>query len=439
MFKRKVESFLINWKNDPYKKPLIIKGPRQCGKTYSALDFARKNYKSVVYLNFFERPELIPIFSKSLNIDYLTMRITGMLGREANFMPGDTIIIFDEIQDCPEARTSLKFFSLDGRYDIIATGSLLGLNGYGKTPRSIPVGYESFFKMTPLDFEEFLWANGIEENDVNYLKNCLDTVSPVDDAYNYQMRELLLQYAVVGGMPEAVQIFLDTKDMNKVRDKQIQILSSYEDDMVKYANEKDKGYIRECFESIPSQLSRENKKFVYNNISANGKKKDYYGSLKWMEDADIISRCFNLYLPQLPLDGNSKRDTFKVYMKDCGLLTAMCDEGTQGSILLDNLYIYKGAIFENLVADIFSKMGRKLYYFRNDSGLEIDFVIRYKGEATLIEVKAKDGNAKSVKTILNNEEKYHCKRAIKLCDKNIGEKDGVLTLPLYLAFLLKEY
>lgn len=198
-------------------------------------------------------------------------------------------------------------------------------------------------------------------------------------------------------------------------------------------------YIRDCFESIPKQLSRENKKFQFSFISSKANKSKYYGSLKWIEDAGIISRCYNLEIPQLPLDGNAKWDIFKVYMKDTGLLCAMYEDGTEKGILTGDLFIHKGAIYENLVADIFSKMGRKLYYYRKDSGLEIDFVIRYKGEATLVEVKARDGNAKSVKTILTNKDKYHVSRAIKLGDKNIGEKDGVLTLPLYLAFLLKEY
>lgn len=437
MLKRKIEQGLTEWKNTVNHKPLIIKGCRQCGKTFSVLDFAKKNYKYVVYLNFFENPDYASVFAGSLEIDNIVMMLSALLGSEAVFETGETVLILDEIQDCPEARTALKFFRMDGRYDVIGTGSLLGVKGYGKEPRSIPVGSETVIDMYPLDFEEFLWANGIGAPLIEMLKKNLETETPVPEALHNRMKQLLLQYTVVGGMPDAVQTFVDTKQMDEVLRIQRDIVRSYEDDMVKYAEKKDKSRIKECFQSIPKQLSKENKKFKYSVVKKGSTASKYAGSLQWIEDAGIISRCYNLLITELPLDGNAEEDVFKVYMRDCGLFVSMLEDGTQYDILQGNLYGYKGAIFENLIADIFAKMGRKLYYFRKDSGLEVDFVIRYKGECTLVEVKAATGNTKSTKTILRHPEKYHVNSAIKLGDYNVGRSEQILTLPLYMAFLLR--
>ena len=303
---------------------------------------------------------------------------------------------------------------------------------------SIPVGYETQVDMYPLDFEEFLWANGISDEVISLLRGHLRNESPVQEALHGRMRELVLQYMVVGGMPEAVKCFVDSKRMDEVLRIQRDILRSYEDDMVKYADKKDKSVIRECFLSIPKQLSRENKKFQYSSVMKGGTASKFAGSLQWIEDAGIIDRCYNLSITALPLDGNAERDVFKVYMHDIGLFVAMLEDGTQLDILRGTLFGYKGALFEGLIADIFSKMGRKLYSFHKDSGLEVDFVIRYKGECTLTEVKAVSGNAKSAKTILNHPEKYHVNTAIKLSDSNVSRSGQMLVLPHYMAFLLTE-
>lgn len=439
MLRRKIEKTLLDWKNTPNHKPLILKGCRQCGKTFSVLDFAKKNYEHVVYLNFFVNPQYASVFSGSLEVDHITMLLSALMGKDAIFEAGKTILILDEIQDCPDARTALKFFKLDERYDVIGTGSLLGVKGYGeKEPKSIPVGYETVIDMTPLDFEEFLWANGISEQIITLLHTHLQDQTPVPDALHARMRELLLQYTVVGGMPDVVQTFVDTKRMDEVLQLQRDIVRSYEDDMVKYADKKDKAVIKECFQSIPKQLSKENKKFQYSVVKKGATASKFAGSLQWIEDAGIIARCYNLSITELPLDGNAEQDTFKVYMRDTGLFVSMLEDGTQFDILQGNLLGYKGAVFEGLIADIFSKMGRKLYYFHKDSGLEVDFVIRYKGACALVEVKANTGNVKSTKTILRHPEKYHVTRAIKLGDYNIGLSEQILTLPLYMAFLLRE-
>lgn len=439
MLKRKIDAILTEWKNTSQKSPLIIKGQRQCGKTFSVLNFAKNNYKHVVYINFLKNPDYIAIFNGSLEVDNLIIMMSALLGSSAVFEPKQTIIVLDEIQDCPEARTALKFFKEDGRFDVICTGSLLGVKGYGKQPKSVPVGSEMLIEMRPLDFEEFLWANNIGAPIIKKLKDCFENQTPVPEALHNKMQQLLLQYTVIGGMPEVVQKFVDTKQMNAVLRLQRDIIHSYEDDMVKYANDKDKPLIRECFQSIPKQLSKENKKFQYSVVKKGATATKFAGSLQWIEDAGIVSRCYNLEIPELPLDGNAMQDIFKVYMNDTGLFVSMLEDGTQFDILQGNLYGYKGAIFENLVADIFVKMGRKLYYYHKDSGLEIDFVTRYKGGCYLIEIKAATGNVKSAKTILAHPEKYHVDGVIKLGQYNIGKVDKMLTIPLYLGFLLTEY
>ena len=437
MLRRKIQDTLLQWKNTPGHKPLIIKGCRQCGKTFSVREFAKKYYKHEVYLNFLQDSSYASIFSGSLEVNHLVMMMSALIP-DAVFEAGRTVIILDEIQDCPDARTALKFFHLDGRFDVICTCSLLGVRGYGKEPKSVPVGYETVIDMFPLDFEEFLWANGISEPMITILEECLRKESPVPEALHNRFRQLLLQYVVVGGMPEAVQLFVDTKQVGSVLQLQRDIIRSYEDDMIKYADKKDKGRIAECFQSIPKQLSKENKKFQYSVVRKGGTAAQYAGSLQWVEDAGIISRCYNLTLPELPLDGNAIEDIFKVYMKDTGLLISMLEDGTQFDVLQGNLYGYKGAIFENLIADFFAKMGRKLYYYHKDSGLEIDFVIRWRGECVLVEVKAETGNAKSAATILKHPEKYHVNQCIKLGNYNVGRSGKILTLPLYMGFLLYE-
>ena len=442
MFRRKIEQVLLDWKKNKDKMPIVIKGCRQCGKTFSVLDFARKNYGNVVYLDFFLNPQYKSIFDDSLEIDNILVNISTLLPN-VRIVPGDTCFVFDEIQDCPRARTSLKFFKIDGRFDVICTGSLLGVSGYRSQDTEddrfapVPVGYEKIVDMYPMDFEEWLWANGIQEAVFRKLEDCLSSLVPVPEVIHRRMTQLLQQYVIVGGMPRAVTTFMETHNIQEVVSVQNAIIEGYKTDMLKYAPQPDKPRIRECFESIPKQLSRENKKFAYAQVRANGRGRDYQGSLQWIEDAGIIRKCYNLEIPELPLDGNAISEQFKVYMADTGLFISMLERETAHDILNGNLLGYKGAIFENLIADIFGKMGRKLYYYRKDSGLEVDFVMRYDGECTLVEVKASSGNVKSTKTILAHPEKYHVSRAIKLGNYNIGTSDQVTTLPLYMAFMLK--
>lgn len=444
MYRRKIEMVLQQWKSTPSHKPIVIKGCRQCGKTSSVLDFAKRNYKHVIYMDFHQQRELRSLFSGSLQVDYLSMIISASIPG-ARFESGRTCLIFDEIQDCPSARASLKFFKLDGRYDVICTGSLLGISGYKTASQeeedvesSVPVGYETIIDMYPMDFEEWLWANEIPEELIEYLKKQMQDETPVPEAIHQRMRQLLLEYIIVGGMPEAVTTFLTTHDVNQTIAIQRGIIEEYKVDMVKYAHPLDKPRIRECFESIPRQLSRENKKFTYSVVRKGGRSSEYVGSLQWIEDAGIVRRCHNLQITELPLGGNSLQDCFKIYMADTGLFVSMLDDGTQADILQGRLNSYKGAIYENAMADMLGKMGRKLYYYHKPDSIEIDFVMRYKGECVPLECKARTGNAKSMQTLLKHPEKYHVYHALKLGDYNIGRNDALLTLPFYMAFLLTD-
>ena len=475
MLRRRISVLLEQWKAKPNHKPLVIMGIRQCGKTFIAQQFASENYKHVVYINFFKEEERKTAFYGSKDVDNIIMLLSAQM-RNAKFVPGETCIILDEIQECPEARTSLKFFKEDGRYDIIATGSLLGVLGYGqelkkrreaasereksqvyldsseheqarsktkigaakqeKSSTSIPVGYEEIVEMYPLDFEEFLWANNMSEEVINVLRRCLVEETPVPLGIHVAMKTLLYRYVAVGGLPAAVNALLETNNMNEVDKVWHSILKEYRSDMVKYAEDKDKPHIRACFNAVPKQLAKDNKKYQWSKVEKGGRGEYYKDSLQWLEDADIVRRCYNSHITGLPLEGNAIDNVFKVYTADIGILVAMLGGTTRADILQGNLGGYKGAIFENLMADTLIKKGQNLYYFQKDSGLELDFLIRYKGECVPVEVKARTAQAKSISTVRKHPEKYGVKHFIKFGDYNVGREGDLLTLPTYMQFLL---
>ena len=450
MLRRKIENTLEQWKSTSGHKPLVIMGIRQCGKTFIVQHFAAAHYKTVVYINFIKQPERINAFVGSKDVNVILLNLSAQI-QGVSFTPGDTCFIFDEIQECPEARTSLKFFKEDGRFDVIATGSLLGVQGYGdekkkrrrrlvelKEPgiNSVPVGSEDIIEMYPLDFEEFLWANGLSEDVVETLRKCYRDEKPVPAGIHVAMKQFLNLYVTIGGLPEPINVFLKTNNMNEVSKAYKSILKEYRDDMVKYAPDKDKPHIRECFNSIPKQLAKDNKKFQYNKVKPGGRSDTYLGSLQWLEDAGIICRCYNTDITGLPMEGNAKDNVFKVYTADIGLLVEMLGPGVRADILQGNLGGFKGAIYENLMADTLHKKEQNLYYFQKDSGMELDFLVRINGECVPLEVKAKTAQAKSVKTVLNHPEKYKVKHVIKFGDFNIGRDGQLLTLPNYMQFLL---
>jgi predicted AAA+ superfamily ATPase len=441
MLKRKIESVLTEWKKSKNKKPLVIKGIRQCGKTYIVQKFAKENYENVVYVNFILEPDKKSAFSGSIDVDTIILNLSALIPN-SRFIKEKTCIILDEIQECKEARTALKSFQIDGRFDVISTGSLLGVRGYENRRKegqdSIPVGYETIIEMYPLDFEEFLWANGINNKVIDSVKSCFEKETVVPEGIHNAMMELLYRYVIVGGLPEVVNTFLETKNIELTYQLQRNLIAEYEEDMIKYADNSDKVRIRECFESIPKQLAKENKKFQYSVVRKGGRSSQYIGSIQWLEDAGLVKRCYNTQITELPLEGNAIKDCFKLYTTDIGLFVAMLDYGTQADILKGNLLAYKGSIFENLIADFLCKSGQKLYYFQKDSGLELDFLVRYKGECVVIEVKAKSGKTKSLKTVLKNKNIYHVNHAIKLGKYNIGREEEILTIPLYMGFLIQD-
>ncbi len=446
MLKRKIETYLAEWKKSETRKPLVIKGMRQCGKTYIVRKFANENYENVVYVNFILEPDKKSAFTGNIDVDTIILNLSAMI-KGSRFIEGKTCIILDEIQECREARTALKSFQIDGRFDIIATGSLLGVKGYGKSRKkkdesegqdSVPVGYETVIDMYPLDFEEFLWANGISDAVIDAVRSCFESEKAVPDGIHKVMMDLLYRYIIVGGLPEVVSCFLETRNIEQIYKLQRSLITEYEEDMVKYADEADKPHIRECFESIPKQLAKENKKFQYSVVRKGGRASQYAGSIQWLEDAGIVRRCYNTRITELPLDGNAVEDCFKVYVTDIGILVAMLDYGTQADILKGNLLGYKGAVFENLMADFLCKSGQRLYYFHKDSGLELDFLVRLNGECVVLEVKARTGKSKSMATVLRNKDVYHVNSAIKLGQYNVGRDGEVLTIPLYMGFLVKD-
>ena len=445
MLKRKIYDNLLDWFNNKNKKALVIRGLRQVGKTYIATFFAKEHYKNVVYINFKNNSSMKEIFDGDLIVNRMTLDISAKMP-DATFEPNSTIIIFDEIQECQNARASLKVFVEDGRYDVIATGSLLGIKGYNKkSSKGVPIGSEEMLYMYPLDFEEFLWAKGIKKEVVDSVKDCFYNKKQISSALHNSFLRYFKEYICVGGLPEVINTFIDTNDMNKVYSMQRNLIEEYKDDFGKHLDENENekinktllARINRVFDSIPSQLAKENKKFQFSKIEKKGRLEQYEASIGWLVDYGLVSPCYNLSNLELPLEGNKIDNIFKLYFIDTGLFISMLDKGTAGEILNDNLNIYKGAVYENIIADAFSKINKKLYYFHKDSGLEIDFVMNYKNEATLIEVKAKSGKTKSAKTILDNYEKYKVKRCIKLGKYNIGQNDKILTIPYYLAFLLE--
>ena len=444
MFKRKIMAEFEAWKNSGgRKKALVIKGLRQIGKTYTVKEFAKTNYENIVYVNFKENESAKKIFDADLNVNRIIIDLSALIPG-SHFVEGKTVIIFDEIQECSNARSSIKPFCEDGRFDIIATGSLLGIKGYNKKKsKGVPTGFERIIYMKPMDFEEFLWAKGISEDVIQYLRECYKNKSPVSDATHQAMLRYFKEYICVGGLPYIVDQFISTNDMNVVWQEQHDIIEEYKDDFGKHLDENENeeidfallARINRVFESIPAQLAKENKKFVFSSLEKKGRSEKYLPAIQWLCDFGIITLCHNLNNITDPLEGNTIDNVFKIYMQDSGLLVSMLDRDCASKILSGELGCYKGAIFENIIADSFSKQDRKLYYFHKDSGLEIDFVSKVNNDISLIEVKSTTGNTKSAKTVLKNSQ-YDVNVCYKLSENNIGVAENIITIPYYMTFLL---
>ena len=434
MLRRRIDEKLLEWKNRPNKMCLLLAGARQVGKTYSVMHFARKNYDYAIELNFEKNPAYRGIFEGSLEVDEILARIS-LVYPGAKFVPGRTLIFLDEVQSCPRARTALKFLTQDRRFDVIASGSLLGIR-YKEEP-SLPVGYVDHLEMHSLDFKEFLWAHGYDDPAIETLASYATKDEPVPASIHQTMMRLLREHIIVGGMPKAVQTFVDSHSFAEVLRVQRGIIDDYRADIAKYAEGAEKAKARACFDSIPRQLARSYKKFSYAVVEAKTGARKYGGSLQWLYDAGIVNFCHNLETIGLPLEGNAIDNNFKVYMRDTGLLMSMLEEGSQADIFNGNLGIYKGAIYENIVADMLAKQERKLYFYGEGAHFEIDFVIRQGGEAVPVEVKSSaNRKAKSMTEIIR---RGQARRGIKLSAGNRGVDGVIETYPLYLTpFLMPD-
>ena len=436
--KRKIDIYLGQWKANPDRKPLIVKGSRQVGKTESIKRFGNMNYKSVIYINFVEEPKYKMITADGYKAEDIIKNISRM-DPAKRFIEGETLIFFDELQEFPDIATSLKFFKIDGRFDVICSGSLLGIN-YRKI-ESNSVGYKSDYEMFSLDFEEFLWAKGYDNAFIDEMLDHMKSLTPFNEVEMSAYSGLFLDYCILGGMPAVVREYIAKGTFEGSLEIQRQLIADYKEDIRKYAEGIDQTRILNVFNHIPVQLAKDNKKFQISKVASGARFRDYRGCIEWLDDAGMVNLCYCLNFPELPLKGNYDETKYKIYFADSGLLVAMLDEEAQEDLRANkNLGVYKGALFENLVGEALVKAGYKLYYYkREDSTLEQDFFVRTADSLIPVEVKAKNGNAKSMKTLIGSE-KYsdiHC--GIKFTGGNIGYSDSVYTFPYFCAFLLKRY
>lgn len=435
--KRKIDDFLIRWKADHDRKPLIVKGPRQVGKTESIRQFA-VNYQSVIYINFVEEPKYKLITADGYKTDDIIKNISR-IDPSKRFIEGETLIFFDELQEFPDIATALKFFKIDRRFDVICSGSMLGIN-YKKI-ESNSVGYKTDYEMFSLDFEEFLWAKGYDDDFIeDMLKHMLD-LRPFNDLEMSVCTTNFLDYCILGGMPAVVREYIEKGTFEGSLLTQRQLIADYKEDIRKYAEGVDQSRILNVFNHIPVQLAKDNKKFQISKVASGARFREYRGCIEWLNDAGIINVCYCLDFPELPLQGNYDDTKYKIYFADSGLLVAMLDEEAQDDLRTNkNLGVYKGALYENVVGEALVKSGYKLFYYkREDSSLEQDFFVRTFNTLIPIEVKAKNGTAKSMRTLINNDKYSDIHAGIKLTGGNIGYDDKVYTFPYFCTFLLKRY
>lgn len=443
MLKRKVYYDLLKWKKqrkeEQIKKCLLVKGARQVGKSFIINEFGNNEYKSYVCIDFFRQPALKTIFDGDLTSEEILKRMTANL-RDFKLIPGDTLIFLDEIQRCGNARTAVKFLAEDLRFDVISSGSLMGLT-YGEdddegveVPESVPVGYESQIAMYSLDFEEFLWAYGYDEAAISALRSYYESGETVPQSVHDKYESLFREYMVVGGMPEVVADFAANKDFNRVNAIQSDIIAEYRDDISKHARGKEKQLVRMCYDAVPKQLAKELKKFQYSTVERGQTRRKYGGSIQWLKDSEIVNACYNIREPYLPLMANAKDDQFKLYINDTGLLCCMYGFETKLAILNDTLKgNARGGIYENIISECLIKRGYTLYYYRPDSEHEIEFLIEKNGEVIPVEVKAGNSATPSLNSFI---EEYSSSLAYKL----IGGRNGIVgvknTLPHYFVIFL---
>lgn len=436
--RRKIDAYLIKWRQNTDRLPLIIKGARQTGKTESILHFAQVAYSNVIYINFVLEQKYKTIVNDGYDVATV-LRNISLIDPAKKFVPGDTVIIFDELQEYPDIATTLKAFKLDGRFDVICSGSLLGLN-YSQI-HSNSVGYKTDYVLRSLDFEEFLWAKGYSSIQIeNLLEHMLDL-----QAFNATemsvYASLFLDYCVLGGMPAVIRQYLKTGLFTETAEIQKQIMLDYEEDIRKYASGLDQAKILSIFRNIPAQLAKENKKFQYSKMNKSARAREYNGCIEWLLNAGVINVCYCLFFPELPLKGNYDETKFKLYYGDTGLLVATLDEEAQTDLRANkNLGIYKGALYENFVAEAFIKQELNLFYYKNDnSTLEEDFFVRTQNDLIPVEVKANINSSNSLTALISGSKYPNIRCGIKLSAGNIGLANSIYTFPYFCSFLIKRY
>ncbi len=436
--RRKIDQYLIDWKNNPNKMPLIVKGARQIGKTESIETFAKNNYTNIVEINFALDKQYLHIFDDGFDVDTIIKNIS-FINPNFKFVPGKTLIFFDELQACINCATSLKAFNLDGRFDIICSGSLMGIN-YNEI-ESNSVGNKIDYDMYSMDFEEFLWAKGYSEEQIEDLYKHMEETKPLSISQYEAMMNNFRDYMIVGGMPAIVNEFITNNNYSGILDMQKQIKLDYEEDITKYAKGLDQGRILNVYRKIPAFLGNENKKFQVSKVENGARNREYVGIVEWLKNAGIINASYCLEQPELPLGGNYNPDNYRIYFGDTGILIGALDDEAQEDLRNNkNFNTYKGAIYENIVGDMLVKEGYKLYFYKNEkSTIEMDFFIRDKNSLIPVEVKANDNATVSLKKLIESDKYTDIKYGIKLCNKNIGFNGKFYTFPYFLTFLLKRY
>ena len=436
--KRKIDKFLDEWLISDKKKPLIIKGARQIGKTKTIEEFAKRNNLSLVEINFVLNPEFRDIFDNGYKVDKILENIS-FKDPSLEFIPGKTLIFFDEIQKCINAATSLKSFKIDGRFDVICSGSLMGLSY--KEIESVSTGHKIDYTMYSMDFEEFLWALGYKEGQIENLYECMKNLSPLSETQFNVLLDRFHQYMVLGGMPEVVKLFVDQKNYSGTLALQKQIILDYEEDITKYVEGLDKTKILNVFRKIPVFLGQDNKKFRISKVAHGARNREYTGVTDWLIDAGIVNISYCLNDLALPLKGNYDSDNYRMYFMDTGLLVASLDEESSKDLRDNkNFNTYKGAIYENIVGDMLKKSGYNLYFYKNEDGTqEVEFFVRDAKNLIPIDVKATDGKVKSIKSFIEDKNIKDINFGIKLAEKNIGFENNIYTFPYFLTFLLKRF
>ena len=436
--KRKIDNYLIEWKKNKDRLPLIIKGARQIGKTNAIRNFGNKNYKTFIEINFVLQPQFKTIFEEGFEVDNIIKNITLKMP-ELELNENDTLIFFDEMQECVSTATSLKAFREDGRYDVICSGSLMGINY--KEIESNSVGNKEDYIMRSLDFEEFLWAKGYSNEQIENLYTHMTELKPLSSMEYDIMMSNFKEYMIVGGMPAIVSRFVENKNFSGVLKMQQQILLDYEEDITKYAGGLDKTKILNCYRKVPVFLGNENKKFQISKIADGARNREYVGVVEWLSNAGIVNVSYAMEQASLPLKGNYNPDNYRLYFADTGLLIGSLDEEVQDDLRNnENMNTYKGALYENIVSDMLVKEGYDLYFYKDDGKkIEMDFMVRDKNSLVPIEVKANDNATISLNNLINSNSYSDIKYGIKLCNKNIGFNGKFYTFPYFLTFLLKRY